>query len=133
MHLHNMSSTESSKELNVENSPLLLDGGESLNDNPNHSQPNNLVSKRNTYICYGIFSLIVVAVFSILIITNPFKKSPRKPNVHQNIKVTGRHVIDPNTNTIHFDHPGIKLEALVIDHPSEIPPEYRCIVRIEYL
>ena len=61
--------------------------------------------------------LCLILINSVLLFTLVFGKGTKK-NQHyyvknQYIKVTGRHAIDSKTNAIHFDHPGIKLEAKI--------------------
>ena len=58
--------------------------------------------------------LYLILINSVLLFTLVFGKGTKNQHYYvKNIKVTGRHAIDSETNAIHFDHPGIKLEAKI--------------------
>ena len=62
---------------------------------------------------YGALFLVVLIIFGTTLILSSGGSAESVGNRNANVVIVGRHAVDPNTNTIHFDHPGVKIKAKV--------------------
>ena len=62
---------------------------------------------------YGALFLVVLIIFGTTLILSSGGSAESVSNGNANVVIVGRHAVDPNTNTIHFDHPGVKIKAKV--------------------